>query len=457
MDRFALDSLRKWKDRRDRKPLVMRGARQVGKTWLVRRLAAESFESLLEIDFEQTPDVVALVASNDPAKILPLLAAQFGCRVEPGRTLLFLDEVQAAPQILHSLRYFFEKMPALHVIAAGSLLEFALADLSFSMPVGRIEYFYVDPMTFGEFLAASGRGELLAFLRAWSTGDEFPASIHRECMDLLRRYLTVGGMPESIGAFLGGTPDFEAAERARQGILSTFADDFAKYARRVPVENIRKVFASVPRQLGEKFTWAKVDRDVRSAGLAAAFDLLCKARVAAKSPRATGNGLPFGAGADEKNFKALFLDVGLASLACGLRSRDLVGSADDLLLDNRGPIAEQFVGQELLAACESWVPRELFCWARERRSSNAEVDFLGASGGHVHPIEVKAGATGRLKSMHQFLAEKGTDFGLRFNGDVPSYVETDFPDSSGVRHPFRLLSLPLYLASESRRLVAERL
>ena len=455
MDRFALKTLSSWKVRRDRKPIVMRGARQVGKTWLVRQFAEESFESLVEINFEQTPDAALLFASNDPEKILPLLAVQFGRKVEPGRTLLFLDEVQAAPQVLLSLRYFFEKKPELHVIAAGSLLEFALADLSFSMPVGRIEYFFVDPMTFGEFLAAAGRGQLVEFLRAWRTGDDFPAPIHHECMELLRQYLTVGGMPESVGAYFGGGADFEAAERARQGILSTFADDFAKYARRIPVENIRKIFASVPRQLGEKFMWTKVDRDIRSTGLAAAFDLLCKARVTAKIPRANGNGLPFGADADHRNFKALFLDVGLASLACGLHGRDLVGSAEDLLLDNRCPIAEQFVGQELLAANESWSPRELFCWARESRSSNAEVDFLGASGGHVYPIEVKAGATGRLKSMHQFLSEKKSCFGLRFNGDVPSYVETDFADSSGERRPFRLLSLPLYLASESRRLAAE--
>ena len=279
MERFAMDALRAWKNRRNRKPLVMRGARQVGKTWLVRKLAETEFESLLEVNFEQTPGAAALFASNDPAKILPLLAAQFGQRVEPGRTLLFLDEVQAAPQVLLSLRYFYEKLPALHVVAAGSLLEFALADHSFSMPVGRIEYFFLDPMTFGEFLCASGREALWGFLRSWRGADDFPAPIHDDCMELLRRYLAVGGMPESVAAFLDGGADFEASERARQGVLSTFADDFAKYSRRVPVENVRKVFESVPRQLGEKFTWAKVDREVRSAGLAAALDLLDKRMV----------------------------------------------------------------------------------------------------------------------------------------------------------------------------------
>ena len=128
--------------------------------------------------------------------------------------------------------------------------------------------------------------------------------------------------------------------------------------------------------------------------------------------------------------------------------------AENLLLGNRGAVSEQFVGQELAAARPPWEPRDLFCWARECRSSNAEVDYLGASGGRIYPVEVKSGATGRLKSMHQFLAEKGTDFGLRFNGDAPSFVKTDFPDGSGARRPFRLLSLPLYLASEARRLVA---
>ena len=186
-----------------------------------------------------------------------------------------------------------------------------------------------------------------------------------------------------------------------------------------------------------------------------ALELLCLARVATKVRRTPGSGLPFGADADDRNFKALFLDTGLAALSCGLHYRDVACCPDDQLLANRGAISEQFVGQELLAARETWEPRELFYWARESRTSNAEVDYLGASGGHVFPIEVKSGTTGRMKSMHQFLEAKSSDFGLRFNADRPSYVEANFPDNAGVHRPFRLLSLPLYLASESRRLVEE--
>ena len=456
MRRFAIESLMSWKNRPSHKPIVMRGARQVGKTWLVRNFAASAFSSLCEVNFEKTPDAAALFASRSPRRILPLLAAQTGVHVEPGRTLLFLDEVQAAPEILPTLRYFFEEMPDLHVIAAGSLLEFALADHAFSMPVGRIEYFFLDPMTFGEYLCAAGREPLLDFLRAWRVGEEFPESLHRECMDELRRYLSIGGLPESMDAFLSSGGDFLESERARQSILSTYADDFSKYARRIPTERMRKVFEAVPRQLGGKFTWAQVDREERSHDLRAAMDMLCLARVASKVRRTSGSGLPFGADADARAFKALFLDVGLASLACGLHARDIVGNRDPLLL-NRGALTEQFAGQELAAAHETWEPRELFYWAREGGSSNAEVDYLGASRGAVYPIEVKSGATGRLKSMHQFLAEKGTDFGLRLNGDRPSWVETDFPATDGSRRPFRLLSLPLYLASEARRCVEERI
>jgi len=456
MIRFATEALKAWKNRPIHKPLVMRGARQVGKTWLVRDFARTEFEGICEINFEKTPDIETLFASHDPKRILPLLSAQLGVRIEPGRTLLFLDEVQAAPGILPVLRYFHEEMPALHVIAAGSLLEFALTDHAFSMPVGRVEYFFLDPMTFGEFLCASGRKPLFDFLRAWMPGEDFPESLHNECMGELRRFLAVGGLPESVQAFLSTDGNFLESERARQGILSTYADDFAKYARRIPTARLRKVFESVPRQLGNKFTWTQVDREERAHDLGAAMDLLCLARVAAKVRRTSGSGLPFGADADARTFKGLFLDVGLASLACGLRACDIAGERDPLLL-NRGGLSEQFAGQELAAARETWEPRELFYWARENASSNAEVDYLGASGARVYPIEIKSGATGRLKSMHQFLLEKGTDFGLRLNGDAPSWVETDFPAADGSRHPLRLLSLPLYLASESRRLVAERI
>ena len=367
--------------------------------------------------------------------------------------MLFLDEVQSAPEVLLALRYFYEEMPGLHVVAAGSLLEFALEEHSFSMPVGRIEYFHVGPMTFGEFLRAEGKSGLAEWLEKWEVGEEFPGMLHGQCMEELRKYLVVGGMPESVEAYRAGGGDFVASERVRQGILETFADDFAKYAGRVPTGNIRKVFESVPRQLGEKFTWAKVDREVRSAGLAEAFGMLCKAKVAAKVRRTTGNGVPLGGDADERNFKAVFLDTGLASLACGVRYRDVMGGAE-LLPGHRGAIAEQFVGQELMAAQETWRPRELFYWARESRTSNAEVDYLGVAGGRVYPIEVKAGATGRLRSMHQFLGEKGTDFGVRFNADVPSLTETDFSDNAGRRKPFRLLSLPLYMAGMAERTAA---
>lgn len=428
----------------------------MGKTWLVRRLGEELFGGVAEINFEKTPGAGELFASNNPAKIVPMLEAAYGWKVREGRTLLFLDEVQAAPQVLLSLRYFREEMPGLHVVAAGSLLEFALAEHSFSMPVGRIEYFHVGPLTFGEFLGAEGMDGLRDWLAGWRVGNEFPQVMHERCMEELRKYLVVGGMPESVEAYRAGGGDFEASERARQGILETFADDFAKYAGRVPVGNIRKVFESVPRQLGEKFTWAKVDREVRSAGLAEAFGMLCKARVAAKVRRTTGNGVPLGADAEERNFKAVFLDTGLASLACGLRYRDVMGAAE-LLPGHRGAIAEQFVGQELMEAQETWRPRELFYWARESRTSNAEVDYLGVAGGTVYPIEVKAGATGRLRSMHQFLGEKGTEFGVRFNADAPSLVETEFADNEGRRRVFRLLSLPLYMAGEAGKNAAESL
>jgi len=195
MDRFALGYLKTWKSKPNRKPLVIRGARQVGKTYLVRLFAQERFDHLLEINFERHPDMASLFASKDPKSILQMLELQFNIPIRPGRTLLFLDEVQAAPEILASLRYFLEELPELHVISAGSLLEFAMEEPVFSMPVGRIEYLHLGPMQFEEFLLAAGEKKLAAFLGDFTLQDTIPPALHTRLMGLLRKFLVTGGMP----------------------------------------------------------------------------------------------------------------------------------------------------------------------------------------------------------------------------------------------------------------------
>ena len=452
MYRKNLGYLKDWKDRVTRKPLVIRGARQVGKSFLVRLMAHEAFANLLEINFERMPDVVSLFASKAPRTVLPLLEARVNRPVEPGKTLLFLDEIQAAPEVFASLRYFQEEMPSLHVIAAGSLLEFVLQEHSFSMPVGRIEYMHLGPMTFEEFLLALGREKLQQWLMHYTVDEVVPEGLHRELLSLVRQYCVVGGMPEAVAAF-ARSGSYQECEQVQQSIISTYRDDFAKYSTKAKHLRIEKVFSKIPQLVGRKFMFSHVDSEERSRELGPALHLLCLARVAHLVKHSHGNGVPLGAEADDRTFKVLFLDVGLLCRSCGLRVLD-VEKATDLTLVNTGAVCEQFVGQHLLMGGAFYEEPSLHCWIRDRPNSSAEVDYLMAFGPRVIPVEVKAGAPGRLKSLHLFLSEKHRGFGLRFNSDVPSLLDTHTSPVRGAIQPFRLLSLPLYLIGQARRLCA---
>lgn len=427
----------------------------MGKSYLVRMLAEVEFEHLLEVNLEVETDAATLFESKDPRTIVELLEARYGTPVVPGKTLLFLDEVQAAPELLACLRYFYEKLPELHVIAAGSLLDFALDDHAFSMPVGRIEYFHLGPMTFEEFLLAIDRAALVEFLTRWTLERDVPEAIHNELSRLVRRYFTIGGMPASVEAF-AATGAAEESESIQQGILSTYRDDFAKYRKHTNTQRIEKVFASVPRLIGQKFKYTQVDREDRSRDLAPALEMLCKARVVHKVRHSDSNGIPLRAEASERSFKVLFIDVGLICRSTGLNLLDFEEAGDPLLV-YAGALAEQFVGQHLLHLGKTYEDPEAFCWMRQARQSNAEVDYVVSNGSTVVPIEVKAGKTGTLRSLHVFLRQKQRNFALRFNADTPSLLETTTGLSTGDPHPFRLLSLPFYLVGQAQRLCREHM
>lgn len=453
MFRSALEYLRDWTTRASRKPLVIRGARQVGKSHLVRMLAEDAFENLLEINLEVEPDAATLFASKDPRAILELLEARYAVPVVPGSTLLFLDEVQAVPELLACLRYFYERMPALHVVAAGSLLDFALRDHTFSMPVGRIEYLHLGPMTFEEFLHALDKQQLVAFLADWTIGQDVPEAIHKELSRLLRRFVVVGGMPASVDAYVSSGAGDES-EAVKQGILSTYRDDFAKYRKRSDPRRLEKLFSRIPHLVGRKFMYSQVDREDRSRELGAALEMLCLARVAHKVRHSAANGIPLRAEADERRFKVLFVDVGLVCRSSGLSILDLE-SAENPLLVNSGAVCEQFVGQHLVHSGEPYDEPEAFCWMREKSQSSAEVDYVISFGETIVPVEVKAGKTGTLKSLHVFLREKDRGFALRFNADKPSLLDATTSLADGRNRRFRLLSLPLYMVGQARRLCRE--
>jgi hypothetical protein len=443
--------LEQWAQRPKHKPLILRGARQVGKSTLVSLFAQQAQLELVTLNFERTPEHAKVFASNDPPQILNMLGLLLNQTIIPGKSLLFLDEVQAQPAVLGALRYFYEELPALHVIAAGSLLDFELAAPRFSMPVGRISYLHLGPMNFTEFLLAVGRDKFAQFLKQWQIGHDILPVVHNELMLWLRRYLAVGGMPEAVAAF-AQTGNYKECEEIKQDLLATFTDDFAKYAKPHDHELIRTAFKKAPAMLGQKTQYAAISRDRKAADVARVIQQLCQARVITKVIQSAANGLPLSAEENPSFFKLLFLDTGLVSSLLNLSYQAL--QAEDVMLVNAGALAEQAVGQALLHSLEAHESPFLHYWAREQRSSSAEVDFVIASGRHVIPVEVKAGKSGSLKSLHLFLKEKPSTLAVRFNADLPSVWQDSHPLADGSVKPYTLLSLPLYLAGECRRLVA---
>ena len=459
LQRREIGYLEAWAARRPHKPIVIRGARQVGKSTLVGEFARAARLIPVTVDFERNPELREAFTGRDPARILALLKLLTGKTAAPGTHLLFLDEIQAAPEALAALRYFHEEMPDLHVLAAGSLLEFALAQTRFPMPVGRVEYMHLGPLHFEDFVIAMGEEDLADFLRSLSLNsiekNALPALLHRKCLDLLRRYWVVGGLPEAVAAFVrapGRGTDFEPVSRILQSVVATYRDDFGKYGR--SRDRIRMVFDRLPHLVARKFKYVEVSRDHRAAEIAAALDHLCMARVACKVFRTAANGVPLAAETNQRFFKCLHVDVGLMCAALGLDVLDLERQGDPTLV-NRGAVAEQFVGQHLLYGDAPYVTPALHYWAREARNAAAELDYVVAMGNRVVPIEVKAGATGSLRSLQQFVREKSCDLALRFNADPPSLLRDSRKLPDGTTATYDLLSLPLYLVGQARRLIRE--
>jgi len=443
MYRSAIEYLKEWKTRSNRKPLIIRGARQVGKSHLVRDFAKLEFNNLVEINLDADLSVVPYFDKPDPSETLRLLELHFEIKINPGNTLMFLDEIQAAPQLLAKLRYFYEKIPGLHVIAAGSLLDFTLEQHDFSMPVGRIEYLHLGPMSFSEFLLANGHEQSCAFLKAYKIGEEIPEPLHNKLSELLVSYIVVGGMPESVKVF-AQSKSYRECDFIKNTILATYKDDFSKYGNRVNLQHILTVFETLPNIVGRKVKYINISRDIRSRELSCALHMLAMARVCHMVYHSSCNAIPLGAETDRNTFKPLFLDVGLLLSACGLSMTD-IKSASNLMMVNSGQICEQFVGQHLLSRQELYKQPELHYWLREKPSSNAEVDYVIASGQRIIPVEVKAGKTGNLRSLHQFTIEKGVNFAIKICTERPSLSKACGKMPDGRNYNSHILNLPFYL------------
>ncbi|NGX52893.1 MAG: hypothetical protein KR126chlam5_01199 [Candidatus Anoxychlamydiales bacterium] len=341
MKRDRTSFLVNWLTSKIRKPLVIRGARQVGKTWLIRDLANSQKRQLIELNFEKRPDMESLFSSNDPKEIIINISASMGNKIEPSNAILFLDEIQAAPRLLEKLRWFAEDMPELPVVAAGSLLDFTLAKHEFSMPVGRISYLYLEPLSFEEFLNAIQEHELRRYLQNYDWNLTIPKTIHSKLMKIIKEYLIVGGMPAAVSTW-ATEKDPNAVNQIHFDLLATYRDDFAKYSGRLSIERLEDIMNSVPRQLGKKFAYKNANNEVSAAPLKQALDLLSKARVCHRIIATSANGLPLGAEANEKFTKVIMLDCGLCGASLGLALHQL-RSISEISMINNGGMAEQLL------------------------------------------------------------------------------------------------------------------
>ena len=448
MKRYSAQYLQEWLTEKRRKPLVMRGARQVGKTWLVRNLAQQSKKQLIEINFEENPSLHLAFHSNDPQKIIRDLELKLDIKIDIHQSILFLDEIQVFPNLLSKLRWFYESMPLLPVIAAGSLLDFTLADHTFSMPVGRITYLHVEPLSFEEFLLAKKSEKLVSFLNECKFND-ISEIIHNKLMDLFREYIIVGGIPNSVLTWIE-TNSLSKVSRAHSDLLFTYRDDFSKYSGKMPTSHLEAVMIAVPKLLGQKFVFSHVNRDIKIETLKKTLDLLCKAKLCYKVLSTSANGLPLLSEANEKQFKVEFIDVGLVSTFLKLRL-DQIESINDINLVNQGAISEQVVGQLLRCTEPPYAEPKNFYWWREEKSSNAEVDYIIQHVNNIIPIEVKSGKTGSMKSLQLFMQLKKRKFALRINSDLPSLVNVNVKTQDGQPVHYQLLSIPFYLMEQIRR------
>lgn len=407
MERTLYERLLEWKGDPARKPLVLNGARQVGKTWLLKTLGGREFASCVYVNFDGNDAAKELFFDYDVHRIVRYLEALSGKRIQPGKTLLVLDEIQEAPRGLGALKYFCEDLPGLHVAAAGSLLGIALHPGT-SYPVGKTDELTLLPLSFGEFLRALGRGPMADLLES---GDRAGADALRQAfVELLRQYFFVGGMPEAVDAY-ARTGDIRRIRRIQNALLRQYRTDVSKHAPSAEVPRILKVFDSLPSQLArenKKFVYGAVKPGGRAREFEIAIQWLVDAGVAVRVPRVRKAALPLHFYEDTDAFKLYLSDVGLlGALAGAPAAAILVG--DRAFSEYAGAFAENYVLEQLRVAENP----DVFYWTNDR--STAEIDFLLQRDGRILPVEVKAGENLRSKSLRTFIAAHPGLKGVRFS------------------------------------------
>jgi uncharacterized protein len=404
--------LRKWKVEDGRKPLILRGARQVGKSSVVRQFARE-FDYFVEINFESDKEVHKLFDGNlDPHEICRNLSVVTGVSIVPGRTLIFFDEIQSCVPAISSLRFFYEQYSDIHLIAAGSLLEFALEKLP-SFGVGRVRSLFVYPFSFDEFLSACGEKQLLEAKNEADIDHPLHEVLHEKLLGYLKQFLVIGGMPEVVAAYAQNR-DYMKCQAVLDDLIISLKDDFVKYKKRVPSLRINDIFNAVVHQQGGKFVYAKAVTDSNHKQIREVVELLAMAGLIIPVMHTAANGIPLGAQADPKRQKMIVFDTAILQRLLGLKMAEVL-LADTFDAINKGAIAEQFVGLELMKAENCFTKPQLWYWHRENPNSSAEVDYVIDKEGIVFPVEVKSGKKGSMQSLYLFLEEKRLDRGIRLS------------------------------------------
>ena len=432
MKRFIEDELLKWKQDKRRKPLILRGARQVGKTYSIKQFGSRNYSDVAYCDLERNQSLHAVFSGDlDAKRIVSELEVILGMKISPERTLLVLDEIQACPRAIMSLRYFYEELPQLHVMAAGSLLEFAMKDIAF--PVGRVQFLAMYPLTFAEYLVAIGKQEAAEIVRG--KPKQLSEALHKLLLDELRRYFFIGGMPQAVKAYMD-TGSMKDAFSIQEDIAETLKMDFAKYSPQVDKLCLQSVLASISKRVSQQLKYASLAEDYSNPTIKKAFELLCLAKIAAPVRSIDPSGLPLGASASAKIFKAIMVDIGIMRYLCSMPV-EVEFPTPDLLKIYKGAMAEQFAGQEMLVSQNG----SLYYWSRRAKSSSAEVDYVAVVDGAIVPVEIKSAVSGRLKSLHLMLnTYKNCPRGLVFSSDPRMSITQD-----GLEY------LPLYWAGSATR------
>lgn len=440
MKRAFESELLLWRDSPRRMPLLVRGGRQVGKTFIIEKFGKEHFKSFTIINFEKERRSSKIFEESlDPKSIVRSIEEQTQQRLIPGESLLFFDEIQICPRAVMALRYFKEEMPQLHVIGAGSLLEFTLRGEDFSFPVGRIEFRYLYPLSFLEFLWALNEEISIERLQEISIKAAPSPILHEQLIRRVRDYFHVGGMPAAVQSFLETNSPVEW-KRAQSSILNTYHSDFGKYGTSAQQKYLEIAFERVPILIGTHIKYNKISSEFQSRDLKLALHLLEKAGLIHPVHSCSASGLPLKATVNDKKFKAIFLDIGLVQEFLHTNPEEL--RSHNLTQINAGSLAEQFVGQELLAYSNSYCKNSLYFWEKEKRGSEAEVDYLYECDFHIFPIEVKAGKSKKQRSLRQFMEEKKAPFGIHISQNPLSFQEN-------------ILSIPLYLIHKMDDLIKE--